>query len=473
MTGFDDGRKPVVVVGAGIAGLAAAFSLQRAGVPVRVLEAGTRVGGRMTTDRRDGFVIERGTQVVSSSYTTIATLLAEVGLAGRLRPLSQIGAILRGGRLRKLDSTSPLRVVLSGMKALGPAAWLRVLRESIALGRVKPSDYERWAALDDRDAASFGHARLGTTALEGFAEPFLDGLLFQSPEETSRAVLLALLSLSDGGRAQLMTIEGGLESLPRALADRLDVRLSCPVRRLSLDPAGVRVDLDGESLRAAYVVLACTAPAARRLFSPDRPEARSLLATTYSSTVKLSIATDRHWRAKPDLEGVAGVFLPRRERQHVGSVTIESWRDPTRVPSGELINAMLCGRAGAEMLGHSDEEILRAVLPELERLFPGIGASQCFAHVVRWPEAEPRSPVGRLRDVERYRRTWEPGDKVVLAGDYMAMPWTDGAAESGVWAAQRLLSVLRDRSSSEREAARSGEMRFDAPEDVGRGAASA
>jgi protoporphyrinogen oxidase len=270
-----------------------------------------------------------------------------------------------------------------------------------------------------------------------------------------------------------MTLDGGLESLPRALADRLDVRLSSPVRRLSPDPGGVRVDLDGESLHAAYVVLACTASEARRLFAPDRAEARSLLATTYSSTVKLSIATDRHWRTTPGLEGVAGVFLPRRERQHVSSVTIESWRDPTRVPSGELVNAMLCGRSAAEMLTRSDEEILRAVLPELEPLFPGIAASQCFAHVVRWAEAEPRSPVGRLRDVERYRLTWEPSDKVVLAGDYMAMPWTDGAAASGSWAAHRLLAALRDHPGTDREETSSTKLRFAPPAGLGRGALSA
>src|SRR5262249_44891267 len=104
----------VVVVGAGIAGLAAAWHLRRAGVPVGVLEADGRVGGRMTTHRRDGFGIERGTQVVSSSYATSAALQAEVGLAHRLRPLSPCGAIVRDGRPRKLHSSSPLRVVLSG-----------------------------------------------------------------------------------------------------------------------------------------------------------------------------------------------------------------------------------------------------------------------------------------------------------------------------------------------------------------------
>jgi len=436
----------VVVVGAGIAGLSAAFRLHRAGLRVTVLEASGRVGGRMTTDVRDGYVIECGTQVVSSTYRTVAALIRDVGLAPQLRPLSPWGAVVRGATPRRLASGDPLLVALTGLRLLGPG-WLRLARAALRLGGLDPSDYGRLAALDDQDAGSWSRTCLGNGATEYFVEPLLDGLLFQTPEETSRAVLLALLALSDGGAAQLMTLAGGLESLPRALAAEVDVRLNCPVRSLRMEGDAVHVDADGAPLRAAYAVLACTASAARTLHPQAGERERALLATPYSATVKISIATDRDWRHERGLRRVAGVFVPRRERQQIGSVTVESWRDASRVPHGELLNVMLCGAAAAERIAHDDDEILAGVLPELERYFPGIGASRRFSHTVRWNEAEPKSPVGRLRAVDRYRRGWEPHDRVLLAGDYAAMPWTDGAAESGSWAADRVLGALRGSSS--------------------------
>jgi len=453
-TTHEETDRDVVVVGAGIAGLSAAFRLQRAGLRVTVLEASDRVGGRMTTDVRDGYVIERGTQVVSSSYRTVAALIGEVGLAPHLRPLSPWGAVVRRGSLRRLASGNTALVALTGLRLLG-TGWLRVARETLRLGRLDPSDYGRLAALDDQDAGSWSRRRLGGGATEYFVEPLLDGLLFQTPEETSRAVLLALLALSDGGAAQLMTLAGGLESLPRALAADVDVRLRRPAQRIRLDGDGVCVDADGETLRAAYVVLACTASAARALLPQAGERERALLATEYSATVKISIATRRDWRAERGLRRVAGLFVPRRERQRIGSVTIESWRDASRVPHGELINVMLCGAAAAELIGGADDDIVAAVLPELERYFPGVAASRRFAHVVRWHEAEPKSPVGRLRAVDRYRRGWQPADRVVLAGDYAGMPWTDGAADSGAWAADRVAAALRDRPP-QRLAASSG-----------------
>ncbi len=92
--------KRVVVIGAGIAGLAAAYRLQQAGTNVLVLEAADRSGGRMTTDMMNGYVIERGTQAIASTYPTIMSLVKEVGLEGDLRPLPPWGAVVRGGRLR-------------------------------------------------------------------------------------------------------------------------------------------------------------------------------------------------------------------------------------------------------------------------------------------------------------------------------------------------------------------------------------
>ena len=72
-------------------------------------------------------------------------------------------------------------------------------------------------------------------------------------------------------------------------------------------------------------------------------------------------------------------------------MTVESWRDPSRVPSGEVVHALLSGEAAGALINRSDDEIEAAVLPEVER--SGVTEARRFALIVRWHEAEPKSPV--------------------------------------------------------------------------------
>lgn len=92
------------------------------------------------------------------------------------------------------------------------------------------------------------------------------------------------------------------------------------------------------------------------------------------------------------------------------------------------------------MVDRSDDDIVNGVLPELEMYFPGVAKAKRFVHIVRWHEAIPKSPVGRAKNIAVYRRNWMPSCRVVLAGDYMGMPSTDGAAETGLWAAKQILA---------------------------------
>ena len=88
-------NKKVVVVGAGMAGLSAAYRLRQAGVDVTVLESSDHVGGRLGTDSRDGYKIERGAQLITSTYRNAIGLVKELGLEAELRPTSPWMAIVK------------------------------------------------------------------------------------------------------------------------------------------------------------------------------------------------------------------------------------------------------------------------------------------------------------------------------------------------------------------------------------------
>ncbi|MEB5493740.1 FAD-dependent oxidoreductase, partial [Burkholderia pseudomallei] len=145
------------------------------------------------------------------------------------------------------------------------------------------------------------------------------------------------------------------------------------------------------------------------------------------------------WRAPARLRRVYGALLSPHARR-VAALTFERGRG-IGDGQGEVVSAML-GHAGASALRYaSDDEIARVALDDLRTLLPGVAEAVVATRVQRWDEAEPLSPVGRARAIAAYRASIDARPRVLLAGDYMGSPWTDGAAETGRWAARRLLDA--------------------------------
>lgn len=431
-------NKKVIVVGAGMAGLAAAFRLRQAGVQVAVLESSARVGGRISTDSRDGYLIERGAQLITSTYRNALALVKELGLESQLKPTSPWVAIVKDGIPRRLPSGArfPLYAVSTGLVSI--AELLRFIWHTTKLRWPPVDNYAAWADYDDEDTARWCAPRFGHAG-DYLVEPLVAGGLLQKIEETSRAVTLATLALTDNGRSKEMTLTRGLGALPETLASRVEVKLEAPVQSIEADSDGVSVRLSGENLRADYVVLATTAPVASRLHASGIELERRLMATEYASTIKIGLATSRHWRDEPALKDVWGFLIPRPDRKLVVSATLESAKGIERVPDGELINLFIDSDNAIAMMNFSDDEILAAVLPDIERFFHGASSTKRFAEIVRLPDALPKSPVGRAKDLAEYRRSEPDARRLILAGDYMGMPHFESAIETGMWAANRIL----------------------------------
>lgn len=169
--------RSVVIVGAGIAGLTTAYRLLKRGVDVTVLEASERVGGRMSTDRRDGYLIDRGAQFLSEGYSVICELISELGLAQQLSRACGWTGTVRDGAVRRTNAGYPWTVATSGL--LSWRDTFRMARASLSLVRrtkhLPLSDYSKWHTLDDVDAAEWIAASFGADALEYVFEPMLEG----------------------------------------------------------------------------------------------------------------------------------------------------------------------------------------------------------------------------------------------------------------------------------------------------------
>jgi len=432
--------KRIVVVGAGFAGLSAALRLRRAGAEVTVFEANDRVGGRTSSETWEGYVYERGTQFYVTTYRNALGLIKEMGLESELRSASPWITVFKDGQPRRMRSglLFAIQALTSGLLTLSDLARFTWHTTS---PRWPPIDnYAAWAAYDDVDAARWSAPRLGR-GTDYLLEPVLAGGMMQRIEETSRACALAVLATTANGRSHDMTLARGNDSLPRAMAARVDVKLGAPVEAIETSPDGVRVQVSGESVRADAVVLAATGSAASTVYrGGDRLE-RELMATPYGAVIKVGLATKRNWSDHPGLRNVWAMMIPRHERQQIVSVTIESAKDPKRVPTGsEMLNLFVTPDNAERMMDWPDEQVVSAVAADVERLFPGAFAAKQFVRVVRWREGMPKSPVGRARALAEYRRTRPRDCRVWLAGDYMGMATLESAIETGTWAADRIVN---------------------------------
>jgi phytoene dehydrogenase-like protein len=283
-----------IVVGAGLAGLACARELHRAGRRVLVLEAGDRVGGRVTTDTVDGFRIDRGFQVYNDAYPEGLRQLDLNAL--RLGRFGAGAIIAQGGRLRRIadpwrNPAAAISAVLSG--TVGIADGLRMARlrhDAIASLRAGSLDPDAPVTQAERTTSEELAARgFSDAIIRRFFVPFFGGVFLERSLDTAATVFLFDFAMFSLGQASLPA--GGMEAIPLQLAAGLPpeiVRTGAAAR--AIEPGRVEL-VDGSRLQARDVVLAVDRAAAAGLL-PD--EAHGVWAARADKSTRLvAFAADR------------------------------------------------------------------------------------------------------------------------------------------------------------------------------------
>ena len=434
----------IVIVGAGIAGLTAAYLLKQKGYQPIVLEKSDHVGGRMVTDVVNGFTIDAGAQFLMDAYPVLTDLIDRLGLNSDFVETSPYWGTLRNGRIRRIQAKDVLSPLTTGLLSL--PAWLRLgWRTYQLMPRVKSfpmNDLTAWTDYDDVDAETWSTWFFGREVTDYIMEPPVGGLFFQTLREISRALPIGVTSLFLYQKKKAKTLVRGIDTLPKCLASQLDVRLNTPVRSMSIGQGGAELDTGAEMLTADRVILATTASAARALYQEAGTIERELLATPYSSSLVVAVAVPDSFRIDPEIADIYCIFIPEKERGVIASMGIPGSEDKRCPGNGKVLAAFLSGKAGSEMMDWKDDAVLSAVLGEMDKYFAGLSASVLFTKVYRWKEALAMSPPGRARKAAQYRRSVNASTRVLLAGDYTGMPFTEGAAETGKWAAESLMRNL-------------------------------
>ncbi len=438
------------MIGAGAAGLAAGRTLAERGRDVHVLEAAPRAGGVLQTERRDGFVYERGANTFRLTGAPLA-FLREAGLEAALvaaSPASRERFLLQDGRLVPVP-LGPLGFVTSPLLSVGGK--LRLLREP----------FVRRGEGGAESVAAFVERRLGREALERLVAPFLVGVYAGDEQQLgAEAVFPSLVgyersagSIVGGairsrlrptaaptGVAGSWSAAGGLGALAEAMGQALGERLhtDLPVRGIAPDGAQWRVETDRGEWRARSLLLAVPAPAAAQLLASHHAELSELAAAiAYAPMVAVPLSVDPSAAAHA-IEGF-GFLVPGSEGIDLLGALFMSRLFRNRAPADrELVVAMIGGRRWPGAVEADEGVILERVARGLERAL-GLRSGLDPLEVIRWPQAVPQPAVGHPGRVARARAGLAGGPRLELAG-----AWLDGVSvgdtlASGHAAAKRLL----------------------------------
>lgn len=405
----------VAVVGAGIAGLSAAYELWLRGLDVRVLEATDRPGGVIHTERFDGWVIDTGPDSLLVQKPAGVALCRELGLGDRLVSTTppRTAFILRSGTLRPLSEGSFLGFPVG----LGPLARSRLFTWPGKLRMACEIAVPR-SVSDDESIASFVRRRFGVEALNYLAEPLLAGIHAGDAERLSMRALFprlldaesrtgsVLRSLRAQPRAStqspshgaFMSLAGGLGELVETLSAALPpgtLRLSERVTELRR-AGGFTIESSGGTLRARAVVLCVPAyVAAGLLRSLDTALAALCDTVPYASTATVALGYQRSQIRHP-LNG-SGFVVPRVERSPLLAATWVTSKWPGRAPDGcALLRAFLGGGRDPHRLDRSDDELVSAARQTLAHTL-GIDGDPLFSRLYRYTRQSPQYEVGHLQ----------------------------------------------------------------------------
>jgi oxygen-dependent protoporphyrinogen oxidase len=287
--GSVDGTGHVVVVGCGIAGAAAAHRLQRRGFEVTVLESEPTVGGRTSTETRDGFTIDLAATMLLSSYHRAVELIAEEGWQDQFEPGSDLVGVERDGRVHHIRASKPQGAVSTGL-----LSW----RAKLALGTVVKDVLRHRKVLDWENPARAWEVDYGTVreyADTRVRNPELrDHLLdpacrFLGLSDLADISAVDFLFLAKNmGKTALFNSPGGIDTLVQLLMSDVKVETGAVVSSVEERPDRVTVTWsagDGSSRRADAdaCILAVPAPAAVRIH-PQMGDERAHRSSTRSNT---------------------------------------------------------------------------------------------------------------------------------------------------------------------------------------------
>jgi protoporphyrinogen/coproporphyrinogen III oxidase len=441
----------IIVIGGGIAGLAAAVHLKAGAkaydktVDVLLLEKNNRIGGKFITEKQGPFLIEGGPDSFLPEKVWSVNLAKHLGLEPEMLPSNDEHKgtfIYSRNKLHSLPEGVMLMVptMFMPMAKSSLISWPGKMRMGLEVFMPKRKN------TDDESLASFVTRRLGRECLEKIAEPLVAGIHTSNPdnmsvlatfprfvqmEQKSGSLIHGMISaMKSRPHATLsgppprpgapkmtyfMSFKNGMQTLSQACADYIgkdSIRLGAGVKAVEPKGKGYTVVLEnGESLDADYVMIGAAAyDAAEMVKGFDANLATQLNGIEWSSSATVSIAV-RKSDVKVPLKGF-GFIVPRVEGRRINAATYSSIKWSFRAPDDHILIRGFVGGGHHEELVHDldDAGMTNMILEELDTIL-GIKANPAFSKIYRWHKGMPKYTVGHLDRITMLDRimTTHPG----------------------------------------------------------------
>ena len=407
-------ESPVVIVGAGVAGLCCGLHLQERKIPFRIVEASENVGGRIRTDRVNGFLLDRGFQVLLTAYPECKRMLDYHALD--LHGFNSGALVYTGTSMQRV--ADPMRAPLSALpgvfSSVGSLAdKLRVLklRKHVMRGSLQTvlSDAER-STLEELEEFGFSESMI-----DKFFRPFFGGVFLEDDLSTSSRKFDFIFRMFSEGVAALPW--KGMRAIPEQLATRLpagSITIHKPVSQID----GQSVLLaDGEKIQASKIVLAVEQPEAMRLLGREAPRPANGTACLYFDA------------PKPPVHG-PWLVLNGSGLGPVNNICVPSETAPSYAPKERsLVCVSTVGNPPVD-----DMKLESLVRQQMDGWFGPVNDWRLLK-IYRVPFGLPAQPRGALSPIAKPARV---NDHVYLCGDHMDTASINGAMLSGRRAADAI-----------------------------------
>ena len=414
----------LIIIGGGIAGLSAAYYAQKnhPEAKITLLEADSYWGGKLKTNRVDGFVIEGGPDTFLATKPWGMTLCKELDLGERLHgtnPEAKNTYVLHKNRLESLPDGLAMMIPGKVMPMLTTGLLNPLQKLRIGLDFLLP--IRKGDA--DESLGSFISRRMGRATYENLIEPLMSGIYAGDGDKLSLqstfpflrdferkygSLALGAMKMyrarvksqkNTGSRSVFRTPTTGLAEITEAIVAYLEennanLRLNTKVSRITNHSSIYKVGLiDGALLEADAVILATPAFVTGELLESPLPElAEVLKSIPYVSTATVSLAYKLTDLPRP-LDGY-GYVIPRREGRKALACTWTSTKFPHRAPEGHALLRVFVGRAGQEDEIPWDDASLLEIAKEEVKLTLGITADPLLSRVYIWEKAMPQYNLG-------------------------------------------------------------------------------
>ena len=402
----------ITIIGAGIAGLTCAKYLKDKGVEVVVIEAADAVGGRVRTDVVDGFRLDRGFQVLLTSYPEAERLLDYDAL--RLNKIPS-GARIRNGN-EFFTMPNPLKNFLAAPQALfSPVGSLIDKARVLQLNFATQNSVEPDLRSEDSTISFLKNFGFSETMLDRFFIPFFRGVFLERDLQTNSALFKFLYSQFSKG--DVVIPEDGMQAIPEQIKGHLSadqIRLNTMVQKVD----GRTIFLqDGEVIESDTIVLATDATTAARLLGEER-------TTEFNGTACFYFESD----SSLNLSGEPFLIINSNKNELIDHILPVSDVMPSFAPKGKtLISVNVVGKREA-----TEQEICS----ELANWF---GRDKSWNHLKTYkiPDALPQFFAGSPSEYDL-----KISETLYRCGDYTAYPSLNAAIRSGRLVAEMITSGL-------------------------------